>query len=330
MDHEMPQGTPPQPTRPDSVAQASEGHRPAPAPTKKPRSKSRKNRKKTYSGSLKAIRRLHLYFGLALVPFVLLYGVTAILFNHQTWFSSSTITATSPELLQGLKIPSAGSIADEVIEEMSADMDVPVEHVAGTAPEFSGSFIVDFRDDDARRRYRIAPDSMASTLQETPTTPTPESPSPFPSSIEPRLTATMDELVERLEAEHEGTDGTLRSTPDVEFRVMADEKDWTVTYDPKSGELSERLTSEPTRPFNLRSFLLRLHVSHGYPSEAGTRTLWAIIVDITAGLMIFWALSGVVMWWQIRPTRRSGFLTMIIGLGLAGLLGYGMLNLLYY
>jgi hypothetical protein len=36
------------------------------------------------------------------------------------------------------------------------------------------------------------------------------------------------------------------------------------------------------------------------------------------------------MWWQIRPTRRSGFLTMIIGLGLAGLLGYGMLNLLYY
>jgi hypothetical protein len=56
----------------------------------------------------------------------------------------------------------------------------------------------------------------------------------------------------------------------------------------------------------------------------------AIIVDATGALMIFWGLSGIIMWYQIKPLRNNGMLTMILGILLAGILGYGMFNLIYY
>ena len=38
------------------------------------------------------LRRVHLYFGLLLFPWALLYGVTAFLFNHPTAFSEQPTT----------------------------------------------------------------------------------------------------------------------------------------------------------------------------------------------------------------------------------------------
>ena len=55
-----------------------------------------------------------------------------------------------------------------------------------------------------------------------------------------------------------------------------------------------------------------------------------IIVDATGALMIFWGLSGIIMWCQIKPLRNNGMLTKILGILLAGILGYGMFNLIYY
>ena len=46
--------------------------------------------------------------------------------------------------------------------------------------------------------------------------------------------------------------------------------------------------------------------------------------------MIFWGLPGIIMWWQMKPLRNNGMLTMIMGIVLAGILGYGMFNLIYY
>ena len=80
----------------------------------------------------------------------------------------------------------------------------------------------------------------------------------------------------------------------------------------------------------MRSFLLRLHKSAGYPREAGSRMGWAVIVDLIAGLMIFWGLSGIVMWWQMRPFRRTGLILVVAGIALSAVLGYGMLQLIYY
>ena len=48
---------------------------------------------------VKAVRRVHLYFGLFLVPWVMLYGFTALLFNHPDWMHPRTIDPFGPAIL---------------------------------------------------------------------------------------------------------------------------------------------------------------------------------------------------------------------------------------
>ena len=140
----------------------------------------------------------------------------------------------------------------------------------------------------------------------------------------------MKEIRERIEEVAGEEKSTLRLAPDLDLRVRSEGEDWILSYDLRTGSLSERKADEPKMDFNLRSFLMRLHVSRGYPSEIGLRTFWGAIVDVTAFLMIFWAISGVVMWWQLKPTRGVGILTVVVGVVLAGLLAYGMFVALYY
>ena len=284
-----------------------------------------------HNATIKLTRRLHLYFGLILVPFVLLYGVTAILFNHQTWFSASTTEAADASLFSGITFQDPEAIADAITKELDEQSEFTIERVEGDAPTFKGDMIVDLSRETERLRYRVNPKNMYATLQRTPLEEDEEVPDAIENdSITPTETDAIDELVAVMEEQHEHAKSRVRSIPDIEFRVLADGEDVTLTCDLQSGKITQRRTLEPRMDFNLRSFLLRLHKSRGYPSEAGTRTGWAIIVDVTGALMIFWGLSGIIMWWQMKPLRNNGLLTMVLGIVLAGILGYGMFNLIYY
>ncbi len=284
-----------------------------------------------HNATIKLTRRLHLYFGLILVPFVLLYGVTAILFNHQTWFSASTTEAADASLFSGITFQDPEAIADAITKELDEQSEFTIERVEGDAPTFKGDMIVDLSRETERLRYRVNPKNMYATLQRTPLEEDEEVPDAIENdSITPTETDAIDELVAVMEEQHEDAKSRVRSIPDIEFRVLADGEDVTLTCDLQSGKITQRRTLEPRMDFNLRSFLLRLHKSRGYPSEAGTRTGWAIIVDVTGALMIFWGLSGIIMWWQMKPLRNNGLLTMVLGIVLAGILGYGMFNLIYY
>ena len=44
----------------------------------------------------KTIRRIHMYLGLTLVPWLFLYGTTALLFNHGDWFTDRTSYTMEP------------------------------------------------------------------------------------------------------------------------------------------------------------------------------------------------------------------------------------------
>ena len=64
-------------------------------------------------------------------------------------------------------------------------------------------------------------------------------------------------------------------------------------------------------------FLTSLHMSHGYPSNRKSemmRTVRAAFVDAMAYLMCFWALSGIVMWLQLKQLRRPGLIVAIASL----------------
>ena len=294
--------------------------------------KKKRRSRKRYNASMKLTRRLHMYFGLVLAPFVLLYGITAILFNHQSLFSTSTYEEVNPALFADMGFTDPDALADAVTAEIAEQTQRPVERIESFSADFRGDMIIDFTEDTVRRRYRITPETMSGTLQTTPRSTGEEDEEPILAidSVEPREVETIEGIKTLLEEEHLESSGRIRSMPDLEFRVRADGEELALTYDLRSGEIDQRKVDDPRMDFNLRSFLLRLHVSHGFPSQTSARTVWAVIVDVTAALMIFWAVSGVIMWWQLRPTRFNGVFTMVAGVVLAIGLGYAMLNLIYY
>ena len=61
----------------------------------------------------------------------------------------------------------------------------------------------------------------------------------------------------------------------------------------------------------MRTFLLRMHTAHGYPYRPDGRWAWAVLVDVMAAVLVFWAASGLVMWWQVRAARRAGTVILL-------------------
>ena len=45
-------------------------------------------------------------------------------------------------------------------------------------------------------------------------------------------------------------------------------------------------------------------------------------------VMVFWGVSGLFMWWQIKATRRWGFLVLLLSAAAATALGFGVHELL--
>jgi|SRR5690606_25647000 len=57
-----------------------------------------------------------------------------------------------------------------------------------------------------------------------------------------------------------------------------------------------------------------LHRLRGYQSGFASRTAWAVIVDLVIVAMVFWCLSGLWLWWQLKTTRRFGAVCAVAGL----------------
>ncbi len=57
-----------------------------------------------------------------------------------------------------------------------------------------------------------------------------------------------------------------------------------------------------------------LHRVHGYQSGFASRTAWAVIVDLVIAGIVFWCLSGLWLWWQLKVTRRIGAVCAAAGL----------------
>jgi hypothetical protein len=69
-------------------------------------------------------------------------------------------------------------------------------------------------------------------------------------------------------------------------------------------------------PLRSNAVLERFHRRRGYSTGYGLDTLWAVSVDLVIVAMIFWALSGLWMWWEMKVTRRYGLLAVAAGSGL--------------
>jgi hypothetical protein len=84
-----------------------------------------------------------------------------------------------------------------------------------------------------------------------------------------------------------------------------------LTYTPATRTLSiERL------PHRTNVMLERLHRRRGYATGYALDTMWAVTVDLVIAGMVFWVLSGLWMWWEMKVTRTTGALALATGAGL--------------
>lgn len=62
------------------------------------------------------------------------------------------------------------------------------------------------------------------------------------------------------------------------------------------------------------AFLERMHRRRGFQHPYAIEDAWAFSVDFFIAAMLFWALSGLWMWWEMKATRQWGWASLAIGL----------------
>jgi hypothetical protein len=309
------------------------------------------------------VRRTHLYFGLFLCPWAVLYGVTAFLFNHPTVFSDQPTVSFSKDVLADTPmetLPPPAELAALVVKELNAKQQ-PSQAYQLVQPERAGytrEFAFATVNTDGRQiSILVNVVNGGGTIRSQPRQPVNEAEkAPFavgaaggrglrpPVGGLPRTGGTADKrsedaiqvdlpLHERVKAtvpiilERGGFpqgEVTVTSVPELTFFIEADGKVWNANYNAMTGSISGKSADAPEDDISVRRFLTRLHLAHGYPSSVGARWFWAVIVDAMAFVMLFWGISGLFMWWQIKATRKLGFAILLLSAAVAAALGIGM------
>jgi hypothetical protein len=70
--------------------------------------------------------------------------------------------------------------------------------------------------------------------------------------------------------------------------------------------------------FRAPAFLERLHRRRGYQAGLPLENSWAFSVDLVIVAILFWAGSGLWMWWEMKRTRLAGALVAVSGLLIFG------------
>jgi|GEM_PF-232347 len=311
------------------------------------------------------LRRAHLYLGLLLLPWALLYGVTGFLFNHPEVLSDSPVVHFDSQDLNGTELENLIPISattDSLLELLNSQNESGYSWILGKdAPRYSGretfvasvkaegqtySFVFDpvsksgfIRESRPNRPAAEAAPFSTAALTKKPDKPDkPEKPAesksaPSEGSNPINSLETIAEQINRAApkiCERKGIIGGVAictSGPDIKFPILVDEQEWTATFNPITKQVTGD-RGDPAPDLSWRSFLLRMHLSHRYPGAVTTRWLWALGVDAIALTLCFWGLSGLVMWWQIKSTRRAGAIVLIVSLLAAVSLGMSMHDVL--
>lgn len=142
--------------------------------------------------------------------------------------------------------------------------------------------------------------------------------------IEPMVVEALDraqvlEAVEviasRLDSRFADRKFRVTSIPELQVHIRDGEQTWVSRYNAISGAVTSKLANIEPKPLpTWRRFLTRMHTTHGYPLDRNARWVWAIVVDVMSGVLVFLGISGLVMWWQIKRTRPWGSVALVVSI----------------
>ena len=316
----------------------------------------RPRRRSRFRTFVQLLRRGHLYAGLFMLPWTILYAVTAVLFNHPTLFSDQAIVSFGKEALAGTPMespPAPLDLANQVVAALRERS--PEASYALIEPDKARytqeSVFAIVRADGQQINVLINATGQGGTIRSRPIPPAKTTGEKAPFAIAGRDPNANDMRAKRPEAArlapgdrmgapsgdalrldqplHERVKATVPTllekngfpqgeaavnfVPELTFLMKADDKVWKVNFNQLTGAVSGRAPdANSAEPLSTRQFLLRLHLAHGYPGEANVQWGWALVVDVMAAIMLFWSVSGLLMWWQIKATRRLGVVMLIL------------------
>lgn len=325
--------------------------------------------------AMHAVRRAHLYFGLFLLPWAVLYGITGFLFNHPTAFSDAPTASFGKGELVGTPMeapPAPGAIAGQVVaalnerakdgakyalvesekakytrefafatvkadgQDVSVLFDVTnpggtVRSKATTPPakaEEPAPFAIGAAKGAPKGGGKAGRGEKGAPMGDAPTHTHAPNAFPLDSPLHERVKEAVPVVLARTG--FPAGDVTVTSVPDLSFHMHDGAKTWRVTYNAMTGTVSGSPADSAPPPDELsaRRFLTRLHLAHGFPGSQNAKWFWAVVVDAMSFVMVFWGVSGLFMWWQIKATRRWGFLVLLLSAAAATALGFGMHELL--
>lgn len=290
---------------------------------------------------LHVIRRTHLYGGLLLLPWVFLYGATGFLFNHRTFLPDSKIIEFGRHEIAGTpleEMPTAAKIAEQIVTAINGQGSSDYKIAKPEAARFDRGGLSATIKNSAGETFNVLldPKTLSGSIRESREPAASPSDAPFAVRRGMELMETPTKLVAEGLPEllgkvglNDATVAEVRLAPVVFLMEGDDGRTWQVNYNAQFGSLTGQIVDANKRPdLSARSFLLRLHTAHHYPAEFNMRWIWAVIVDVMALLMVFWGISGIVMWWQIKRTRWLGAALLAISLLAAVWIGSGMHELM--
>ncbi|MCO8121298.1 hypothetical protein NHH03_06075 [Stieleria sp. TO1_6] len=314
-------------------------------PATKPK---RKPKKKTLAGkmgrsTLMMIRRVHLYSGIFMFPWVLLYGFTGWFFNHPRMFTGDQVTAfvaadVDSDLLGNL--PTAAETAQSVVDEMNLESFMiggpEISLTQSRQPRFTGFLSYTVNADKSTHQVSINPVTGNGEIRTSFVTVDSDAeqqelkPNPIAAirSVNLPTNALSDAqdqvpvLLEKLGLES-GEAFSGRRSASVVFSAEADGVPCIVTYSLAGGGISSlREDERPT--IETKSFLQRLHLARMYSPDYDIRWVWALLVDAMFVSMVFWGISGLFMWWQVKRTRILGGGVLVASVVFAAIMAIGM------
>ncbi|MFK7779043.1 MAG: hypothetical protein QM501_13140 [Gimesia sp.] len=280
----------------------------------------KKTSKKRWNATMKLIRRVHLYSGLFMFPWVLLYGITGMFFNHPRSFSGGDVqTFVAAQVADGnlsqLSLPEDMAIKVIAAINTARDSSEGAEVVATDlrVPEYDRDFSFTVKTEKVSHTVSIHPITGDGVIRSIPVEDQPAPPKKLLEGVSrvdidgnPMAVAqqTVPAVLKELGLPA-GKATTGRRSPNLTFSAEIDGVPAVISYNMDNGSVSA-IREDAESTMNTKSFFQRLHLSRGYSPHWNIKSFWGILVDLMFASMVFWGLSGLFMWWQIKRTRWLG------------------------
>jgi hypothetical protein len=288
----------------------------------------------------RGIRRVHMFAGLVMLPWLLFFGVSGLLFNHPGLGAEVRAQRVSPTELRALGVAGPWEprqAAERVLAALNAQGGERYALDPEFVPRLSGFTLLSAPAPEGRYVLLLDMTQAGGVLvRRTQRERTQDADfAPTPLALPELTTAHLEtKLGGLLSRHHLPQIEPLKAHPKIAPELLLRAHDsqgtrWNLQYDTRSGTLSGR-RSDAFPSLGVAQILASMHTAHHFPLRVGALWFWALFEDLLGLTMVIWALSGLVMWWQVKRTRLAGVLSIAAALGIAAVVMGGALSELHF